>query len=105
MPVGLQNHFEQVKFFSHWARLRPLRHLDWTLVETGTLARLDVESVVSPLDVTGAQATAVGLRVTHQQAGFRLPDAVVGSFGLPPICHPAVRLRCPLSSFGVSIDC
>ena len=55
--------------------------------------------VAISLDVTGPGQPR--LDSGSPPAGwFPMPDAVVGAFGLPPICPPAVRLRCPLTALG-----
>ena len=78
---------KQVRFFSHWARLRPLPQLDWTSVKTrpwpGSISRVLVHLLMSR--GSGQPRLDSG----SPPAGWSpLPDAVVGAFGLPPICPP-----------------
>ena len=99
---------------SHWARLRPLPRRGLDLGCDWTLARVDIKSA-GFTDVSNRLWPSLlmsrGPRQLRLDSGslpagwFPLPDAVVEAFGLPPICLPTVRLRCPLSSFGVSVDC
>ena len=88
--------------------------VDWTLVvNLGQVRypewwfhRCFQPIVAISFDFTGSRATAVGLR--PQQAGFSCQMLLQGLMGCspPPPSHlpPAVCLRCPLSSFGVSVD-
>ena len=87
---------------------------DWALVETGPWPSLISRVLVSPkfpadlaisLDVSGARATEVGLRVTPSRLVSLARCCCGGFLG----CHPTASLqsvfRCPLSSFRVSVDC
>ena len=62
--------FEQLRFFSHWARLRPLPQLDWTLVETGWRA----------VGISGEE-----VRDCSQRCPFFNPDIRGGNAHVPAV--------------------
>ena len=106
IEVPRPHHFLNV---SHWARLRPLpqRGLDLGCQPWPSLIPRVVVSqliVAISLDVTENRATAVGLRVAPSRL-VSPARCCCGSLWAATHLLPAFCLRCPLSSFGVSVDC